>query len=152
PSPKPRSRNPLSNRNFRLMWLGESVSLIGDQFYTIALPWLILDLTGSLLALGAILFVGGIPRTVFMLIGGVLVDRSSPRTIMLYSNLARLAITVILTLLVATRAAQLWMLYLISFLFGLASAFFQPAVCAIVPSLTDDDELQAGNALMQGAT
>ncbi len=67
---KPLRRNPLANRNFRLMWLGESVSLIGDQFYTIGLPWLVLAKTGSLLALGTILFVGGIPRTIFMLVGG----------------------------------------------------------------------------------
>ncbi len=145
-------RNPLANRNFRLMWLGESISLIGDQFYNIGLPWLVLARTGSLLALGTILLVGGIPRSVFMLVGGAIVDRTSPRSVMLVSNLARLGITLILMLLVIIHTDELWMLYAISFGFGLVSAFFQPAAFAIIPALTNEDELAGSNALMQGAT
>src|SRR5512136_3259155 len=74
---------PLANRNFRLLWLGESVSLLGDQFYFIALPWLVFQLSGSALAFGAILMVAGIPRAVFMLVDGVMTDRFSPRAVML---------------------------------------------------------------------
>src|SRR5712664_2638975 len=70
---------PLSVRNFRLLWIGESISLLGDQFYMIALPWLVLQLTGSALALGTIMALASIPRALFMLIGGAFVDRFSPR-------------------------------------------------------------------------
>src|SRR5512139_560266 len=98
---------PLANRNFRLLWMGESVSLLGDQFYFIALPWLVFQMSGSALAFGAILMVAGIPRAVFMLVGGVMTDRFSPRTVMIVSNLLRLAITVLLMLVVAAQTIEL---------------------------------------------
>jgi hypothetical protein len=76
---------PLTNRNFRLLWMGENVSLFGDQFYFIALPWLVFQMTGSVVAFGTILMVAGIPRAVFMLVGGVITDHS-PRTVMIVSG------------------------------------------------------------------
>src|SRR5215471_6393521 len=80
--------SPLANRNFRLLLMGEGVSLLGDQFYIVALPWLVFQLTGSMLALGTILMLEGIPRAVLMLVGGVMTDRFTPRAIMITSNLA----------------------------------------------------------------
>jgi MFS family permease len=77
---------PLANRNFRLLWMGESVSLLGDQFYFIALPWLVFEMSGSALAFGTILMVAGIPRALFMLVGGVMTDRFSPRAVMIIST------------------------------------------------------------------
>ena len=63
---------PLKIRNFRLFWLGESASLLGDQFFLIALPWLVLKLSGDAFAVGAVLAVAGIPRALFILLGGAL--------------------------------------------------------------------------------
>ena len=143
---------PLANRNFRLLWLGETVSLLGDQFYFIALPWLVLQLSGSLLAFGTILMVEGIPRAVFMLLGGVVTDRLSPRVVMIVSNLLRLGITILLTLVVAGQLIQLWLLYVMAFCFGLVDAFFHPAYRAMIPLIVDDDHLQASNSLMQAAS
>lgn len=143
---------PLANRNFRLMWIGENVSLAGDQFYFVALPWLVFQMTGSSVALGAILMIAGIPRALFMLIGGVLTDRFSPRAVMTVSNLLRLGITVLLTLIVAGQAIHLWMLYVIVFCFGSVDAFFHPAYKAIIPVIVDKNDLQASNALMLGTT
>jgi len=141
----------LANRNFRLLWIGENVSLFGDQFYFIALPWLIFQITGSVMAFGAILMVAGIPRAVFMLVGGVITDHFSPRTIMIVSNLCRLVIMILLTLIVTLQAFELWMLYVIAFSFGSIDAFFHPAYRAIIPSIVNEDNLQASNSLMQGA-
>src|SRR4029453_2718742 len=92
-----KSASPLSVRNFRLLWIGESISLLGDQFYMIALPWLVLQLTGDALAVGTVLALGGIPRALFMLIGGAFVDRLSPRSVMIWSNLARLLMVALLS-------------------------------------------------------
>jgi len=142
---------PLANRNFRLLWMGENVSLLGDQFYFISLPWLVFQMTGSALAFGAILMVAGIPRAVFMLIGGVITDRFSPRNVMIVSNLLRLIITILLTLVVAAQAIELWMLYVIAFCFGSVDAFFHPAYRAIIPLIVDENALQASNSWMQGA-
>jgi MFS family permease len=140
----------LRNRNFRLLWLGEGISILGDQFYLIALPWLVLQLTGDSLAMGTVLATAGIPRALFMLVGGALTDRSSPRRLMLVSNLFRLTLVAVLAGLVLGGVIQLWMVYAFALLFGLADAFFYPAQNAIVPQLVDGEQLQAGNALIQG--
>src|SRR5690349_12235851 len=89
-------------RNFRLLWIGQSTSLLGDQFYLIALPWLVLKLTGDPLTLGTVLALAGIPRALFMLVGGAFTDRFSPRTIMLLSDLLRMVLSMLLAIFVLT--------------------------------------------------
>ena len=140
----------LRGRDFRLLWGGEFVSLLGDQFFTVALPWLVLQLTGNALAIGAILAVGAAPRAVFILLGGALIDRFSPRTVMLYSNLGRMILVALLAALSAGGWVHLWMLYVFSLLLGLGYAFYLPAQSAMIPRLVSTDRLQAGNALIQG--
>ena len=142
--------SPLSVRNFRLLWIGESISLLGDQFYMIALPWLVLQLTGSALALGTVLALAGIPRALFLLIGGAFADRFSPRAVMLASNIARLALVALLTALVLTNHVRIEMLYAFALAFGLADAFYFPGQSAIVPQLLPENQLQAGNSFVQG--
>lgn len=84
-----KAASPLGVREFPLT-LGSAagVSLLGDQCTLIAYPWLVLQLTGDALILGTVMALMGIPRALFMLIGGALVDRFSPRTIMLVTNAA----------------------------------------------------------------
>lgn len=138
------------NRDFRLLWSGEAVSLIGDQFYMVALPWLVLTLTGNAFAIGTVLALVAVPRAIFMLVGGALTDRMSPRTIMLCSNVSRLVLVAALALLTMTGRIELWMLYIFATLFGLADAFFFPAQSAMIPRLLGTERLQTGNALIQG--
>lgn len=138
------------NRNFCMLWAGEGVSLLGDQFYLIALPWLVLQLTGDTLAIGTVLALMAIPRALFMLLGGALTDRLSPRLMMVFSNSARLVLVATLAILTVTGAVELWMLYIFALLFGLAGAFFFPAQSAIIPRLLGTDRLQTGNAIIQG--
>src|SRR5262245_36852983 len=108
---RPSLLSPLKVRDFRLLWIGENISLLGSQFSMIAMPWLALKLTGSPLVLGTILMVGGIPRALFMLVGGALTDRFSARQLMLGSNGLRAVLTLIFAALVLLNAIQLWMLY-----------------------------------------
>ncbi len=61
---------PLRIREFRLFWGAMAVSLVGDQLTFIALPWLVLKLTGAALAVGGLLAIASIPRAIFMLMGG----------------------------------------------------------------------------------
>ena len=140
----------LRNRDFRLLWYGEGISLLGDQFYLISLPWLVLKLTGSAFAIGTVLALVAVPRALFMLLGGALTDRFSPRTMMLCSNTSRLVVVGALALLTITGVTQLWMLYVFALLFGLADAFFFPAQSAMIPRLLGTERLQTGNAIIQG--
>ena len=149
-APRP-IRSPLTLRNFRLLWIGETVSVFGDQFYLIALPWLALQLTGSGLALGSVLMAAGIPRAALMLAGGAATDRFSSRSVMLVSNIMRCGIVTLLTVLVYTHTVHLWHLYVIAAAFGAFDAFFYPAYVSIVPSLLKSEQLAAGNSLMQGS-
>ena len=75
----------LAKRQFRLLWLGQSVSILGDQFYLVALPWLVLHLTGSALALGTVLLTATVTRVAFQLVGGATSDMASPRRMMITS-------------------------------------------------------------------
>ena len=138
-------------RNFRLLALGQGISVLGDQFHLIALPWLVLQLTGNALATGTVLGMAGIPRAAFMLFGGALTDRLSPRSVMLASNVLRFALVAFLATLVLTGSVALWMLYIFALIFGLVDAFFYPAASAIVPQIVARDDLQAANSL-NGAT
>jgi hypothetical protein len=143
-------RDILKNRNFRLLWAGEGISLLGDQLYLIALPWLVLQLTGNALAMGTVLALAAVPRALFMLLGGALTDRLSPRLMMLGSNTGRMVLVGLLAAATLGGIVDSWMLYAFALLFGLADAFFYPAQTAIVPQLLSKDQLQTGNALVQG--
>ncbi|NJR65684.1 MAG: MFS transporter [Leptolyngbyaceae cyanobacterium CRU_2_3] len=142
---------PLKIRNFRLLFIGEGVSLLGDQFYLVALPWLTLQITGSPLSLGGVLTAVAVPRAILMLIGGALSDRFSPRLIMIVTNVLRAGLTAILALLVMLQATELWHLYLLAISFGIVEGFFSPAAETIVPTLVPEKQLIASNVLGQSA-
>lgn len=141
---------PLAERDFRRVWAGESVSLVGDQFHFVALAWLVLTLTGSGLALGTVFIASSIPRAALMLLGGALSDRMAPRSLMLGSNLLRAAVVAVLTVLVVSGRADLWHLVVLGVIFGSVDAIFLPAMNTIVPMLVPSDRLPAANALVQG--
>jgi MFS family permease len=140
----------LSLRDFRLLFAGVSTSLLGDQFILIATPWLVLQLTGDPLALGIVLALEGIPRALFMLFGGAITDRFSPRIIMLASDIVRCVLAVLMAVVVFTGTVQMWMVYAFSLGFGLVAGFAVPAGNSIVPMLVKEKDLQAGNSLVMG--
>jgi MFS family permease len=140
---------PLRLHDFRLIFAGESISLIGDQFHFIALAWLALQLTGSGLALGTVLMAAAIPRAVFMLLGGAMSDRVSPRSLMIISNALRAVVVALVAFLVLSGQAELWQLYVLAFIFGVVDAFFHPALNTIVPMIVSERLLPPANALVQ---
>ena len=97
---------------------------LGGQFGNIALAWITLQVMGSGLAFGTVLMAAAIPNAVFMVFGGVMSDRFSPRWLMLISNISRCVIVAILALLVFLEAIELWHLYVMVVLFGFLGAFF----------------------------
>src|SRR5579875_3830687 len=147
----PRLWHPLRNLNYLLLWSGQSISVLGDQFYFIALAWLTLQLTGSALALGTVLMVAAVPRAVLMLLGGAVSDRFSQRILMLLSDVLRGVLVGALAVLVITSAVQLWQLYVVALIFGAVDAVFYPASSAIVPSVVEEALLTPANALQQGS-
>ena len=144
------ARHPLFNREFRYLWIGNTISGCGDQFFLVALPWLILQLTGSGAVLGGIMMVQAIPRAALMLIGGAVTDRVSPRKIMILTAAARTVLVAALAVLIWTHHVDVSQLYVLSFLFGVADAFAAPAAQTLLPSLVAPAQLPAANALSAG--
>lgn len=151
-SSSPRLLGPLQIRDFRLLWLGQAVSVVGDEFYFIALSWLTLQLTGSALALGGVLTAAAIPRGILMMAGGALSDRLSRRQVMLISDSTRAVLVAILAGVTLTGVVQLWHLYVLAVLFGTIDAVFYPASDAILPGLVGEGQLPAATALSQFST
>ena len=145
-------RSVLRIRDFKLLWIGQATSMLGDQFHSIAAAWLVLQITGDPLALGTVLALAGIPRAIFTVLGGAITDRLSPRIVMLLSDAARLILAAFLAAQVFTGTLQVWMLYGYALFTGLLGGLFGPASMAIVPHIIPSEELQAGNSLTQGST
>lgn len=151
-SPPSSSPGPPGSRDFRLFWLGESVSVAGSHLHFVALPWLVLQHDGSGLALGTVLMTAAVPRAVFMLVGGAVSDRWSPRRVLLASNLARAVLAGTLGALAAAGRVELWWLLALSGLFGLADAFFYPSYAALVPRLVHPERLASAHGLLQATS
>ena len=136
--------------DFRLLFAGTSLSLLGDQFALIATPWLVLQMTNDPVMLGMVLALEGLPRAGFMLIGGAVSDRLSPRRLMLVADMIRLVLTVLMSVAVFSSAVEIWMVLVFALGFGTVAGFSVPAENSIVPLLVHKNDLQAGNALMMG--
>ncbi len=145
-------QHPLRDRNFRLLFTGSTISLVGDQFYFVALPWLVLQLTGSAVAMGATLMAAAIPRVVLMLLGGALSDRLSPRRIMMAGAGARTCCVTVIGVLVWFHALHMWALYGLAVAFGIADAFDGPAASAFLPFLLKREQYVAARSLTQTRT
>ncbi|BAZ70236.1 hypothetical protein NIES4106_50270 [Fischerella sp. NIES-4106] len=143
---------PLTVRNFLLLYIGETVSLLGDQFYIVALPWLTIQLTNSGIALGTVLMSAAIPRAVLILVGGVVSDRFSPRLVMFVTNVLRGLLVILFATVVALKITQLWHIYFFAASFGIFDGFFIPASKSIIPSLVSKEQLIASNTLSQGTS
>src|SRR5215208_4680144 len=112
PAPPAGARHPITLPHFRNLWIGASISQLGDQFYLVALPWLALQLTGSSLALGTILMAAGVPRAALMLVGGAVTDRFSARRVLMMTAGIRTVLVGTVAVLVWLQRIQLWELYM----------------------------------------
>jgi hypothetical protein len=140
----------LAVRPYRWFWLVSAVSMFGDQLSMIALPWLVLKLTGDAAAMGFVIALAAVPRALFMLIGGALTDRLSPRRVLVMTNLFRLISMGLVALATWRGSVNLDQIYLLALVFGLADAFAWPAQSAMPPRLLPPADLGGGNALLQG--
>lgn len=116
----------------------------------LALPWLVLKLTGDPQQLGFVLAVMALPLAVFLLVGGAVVDRMSPRKVLLNSRAANAVLIAILATLVLTDAIQMWEVYVLAIGIGLSTAFSYPAGTAILPQLIEPEQLPKANATFIG--
>lgn len=137
----------LKHRGFALLWSGQAISHLGDSLYRVALAWWVLEKTGSAAAMGTVLVFSMAPMLIFLLLGGVAVDRFPRIRLMLGSDLLRGLVTTIVAALAFANMLQVWHVYVASVMFGFVDAFFQPAYVATVPEITPREALNSANAL-----
>ncbi|MFN2241391.1 MAG: MFS transporter [Anaerolineae bacterium] len=136
------------NRSFMALWLGQTISFIGDYFYWLAIPIMVERLTGSALLVGLSVISSALPMLVLGPIAGVFVDRWDRKRTMIVADILR-ALLVLLCLTVRTPE-QVWVYYVVGFLMSCVSRFFFPSQNAVLPLIVPDkNDLLAANGLMQ---
>jgi MFS family permease len=136
------------SRDFRLLWTGQAISLLGDAAFVVALGWRTFTLTGSARSLGIVLTLQGVGLLSTVLVGGALADRYDRRTLMLVSDVARFAVIGVLAAVDATGHLGIGSLAAIAFVEGLATGFFTPAFGGLIPLVVEERGLGSANALI----
>jgi len=131
--------------SFSALWTGQLISLLGDRIHQVALAFVILNATGSPIAVGAVFLAATLPNLLFGPLAGTLVDRWDHREVMIVSDLLRAGIVLLIPVAVVTNVA---LAYPLVFLVTTISIFFRPAKGAILPRLISQDDLVAGNSAM----
>ena len=139
----------LKERNFLFLFIGQSVSGLGNALVPVALAFALLDQTHSAADLGYVLGAQAVAQVAFLLAGGVIADQMSRRAVMLTSDLVRGAAEAALGALLLTGRPSVWIIGLLAFAQGVAGAAFLPASSALVPSIVRPENLQRANHLQQ---
>jgi len=140
----------LRNYNYRLFWGGQFVSLTGNWIQRTAMAWLVLDLTGSPIALGTVTMVQFLPISLFAIFGGVLADRFPKRQVLILTQLGVAAQAMVVAALVGSGHIQLWHLYVLSVVQGVFVAVDNPTRSALVVELVGREDLGNAVALNSG--
>jgi MFS family permease len=137
----------LTHKPFALLWSGQTISRLGNSLYRIALAWWVLEKTGSATAMGTVLIFSSVPMLIFLLVGGVVTDRFQRLKVMWLSDVLSGAVVALVAVLAASGLLEVWHVYIASILFGLVSAFFNPAATAVIPEITPTEMLPSANSL-----
>lgn len=137
----------LKHRPFALLWAGQTTSRLGDSLYRIALSWWVLEKTGSAVAMGTVLVFSQIPMLIFLLIGGVVVDRLPRIRVMFAADIISGLVISFVAIFSWFDLLQVWHIYIASMIFGFVEAFFFPAYQAVIPQITPSELLTSANSL-----
>jgi hypothetical protein len=140
-------RRVLGYRNFRMFWLAQSASVIGDNIVLVALALFIIERTHSATDLGFILAAQAVPLVAFLLIGGVWADRLPRHRVMIATDLVRFALHALLAALIFAGTVALWQVIVIEMLYRSAEAFFRPAANGLLPQTVLEDDIQPATAV-----
>jgi MFS family permease len=140
---------PLRERDFALLWLGMTISLLGDGIFLVAQAWQVYDLDNDPVALSLVGTAWTVGMVAFLLTGGIVSDRAERRRVLIAADLLRAGALVGMGVLSVTGAVEIWHLVALSVLIGAGEAFFGPAFGALVPDVVATEYLVQANALDQ---
>jgi MFS family permease len=138
----------LRDGGYRNLFVGQTISFLGDGMAPVAIAFLVLDLTGSATDLGIVLASRSVAILVFIVAGGVLADRMSPRRAMLRADVIRFLVVGLMSALVLLGTADVWEIAVLYGLEGMGAGLFSPASKAIIPVVVEDAQLQPANSLL----
>lgn len=138
------------HRNYRLFYSGQAVSLSGTWMQTVAQAWLVLEITDSKAALGLVTMLQFLPITLFVLFAGVIADRVPKRSFLMFTQGLAMSQAAILSVLVWSGQVELWHVYILAVVLGLANAFEQPTRQAFVVEMVGKEDLLNAVALNSG--
>lgn len=141
----------LRNRAFVWMWLGQTVSGLGNGIYAVGLAWAVYSVTGSAADMGFIMAVNALPQLLFLFLGGVLADRYSRSNVLRASDAAAGCVTLVMTLLAIAGKPALPELAVCAFLLGSATAFYSPSYSAVSGDLVHRTALPEASALLSAS-
>ena len=139
----------LRGRDFRLLWIGQSVSLVGDGIYLVAIAWLVYDISNEPGALALVGLAWTLPQVGVLLLAGVGSDRFERRRLLVVADLVRFAAIGSIAALSLAGVVELWQVVVLVVFYGVGQALFQPAFAAIVPDVVPRDQLLQANALRE---
>jgi MFS family permease len=139
----------LRHREFAIFWAGQAISLVGTWMQAFAQGWVVTNMTTSAFALGLVNFCSSIPTLVLMPFGGVTADRLERRRILMVTQWTMMVLAAVMGVLVAIHRLQLWHVYLIALLLGIATAYDLPAYQAFYPELIEREDLPQAISLNQ---
>jgi MFS family permease len=137
------------NKNFTFLWSGKIISQLGDKFYAIALAWWILLKTNSPSIMGFFLLVSVLPGLIFGFFAGALTDRRKRKTMLIVTDIIRGILVLAISYLSMTGVIEVWHVFLIGFCLSLVTAFFEPAMQAIIPEIVEKENLTKANGMSQ---
>ncbi len=139
----------LRHREFRLLFAGQALSVVGDRLFLVAIPFAVLSIPGAgARGVGLVLGASALSLALFVLVGGVLADRLPRQLTMLGSDVVRGIAQALSAVLLLSGEATVWKLVVLQSLYGAAEAFFRPAMLGLVPQVVDPGEEQPANALL----
>ncbi|WP_328988770.1 MFS transporter [Kribbella sp. NBC_01245] len=142
-----RAVRPLRHRDYRLLWMGLAVALIGSGLWLVALAWQVIELGGGPVQLSVVTTAYSVGLVTCVLFGGIAADRLSQRTVIVAADTVRGVVLVMLAALAFTEVLAVWHLAVGAVIIGAGEAFLIPAYTALVPRLLPEEELLAANGL-----
>lgn len=136
----------LWNRNFFLLWQGQLVSSLGDIVYEIALGFWVLAVTGSPALMGTLMAASILPRVIIGPLGGVWVDRSDRKLLIVLMDAARGIIIVLIGVLAVLGKLEIWMVFTAGIIKGIGAAVFNPALSSVIPDVVKKERLMQANS------
>lgn len=137
------------NKNFLSLWIGKVISQLGDKFYAIALAWWILQKTNSPRIMGFFLLISVLPGLIFGFFAGAVVDRWNRKNVIIITDIIKGLLVIVVVYLSIFKLLQVWHVFIIGAAISFVTAFFDPAIQAIIPQIVTKEKLNEANSMSQ---